>query len=108
MQAQVSAVQGIAVDDLNNDGKPDLFLVGNKWAVEVETGRCDAGTGCFLEGDGKGGFRWIPNTSSGLWARQNARSVAVLKGQGGRKTVIVGNNNDAAEVYSKGGLKLLQ
>jgi hypothetical protein len=97
-QAQVSPVQGIAVYDFNGDGKKDVFLVGNKYHVEVETGRADAGIGCLLAGNGKGGFDWVPNTVSGLWAQKEARDVLVLKGPDG-PVVVVGNHNNRLDVY---------
>ena len=99
-QAQVAPVQGIVVFDFNNDGNKDVFLVGNKYWVEVETGRMDAGTGCLLTGDGNGGFRWESNLKSGLWAQKQARDVVVLNGNKG-PIVVVANNDDVIEVYGK-------
>jgi hypothetical protein len=97
--AQTSPVLGIAVEDFNGDGRADLFLVGNKYGVEVEIGRADAGTGCLLVNNGSGQFTWVPNIQTGLWARKQARDVAVLRGANGQKTVVVANNNDRVEVY---------
>ena len=100
IQAQVAPVFGILVHDFNADGYPDILLAGNKYGIEVETGRCDAGNGTLLAGDGKGGFSWINNTQSGFWASKEVRDLALLNGADGKITVLVSNNNNAAQVYS--------
>lgn len=98
-QAQASAIQGIVADDLNGDGHIDLLMAGNKYSLEVESGRYDAGIGVFLAGDGKGNFTWVNNLESGFWAMREARDLAMLKGAGGRKTFVVANNNSALQIY---------
>lgn len=98
-QAQVSVVQGIIIDDFNNDNNADLLIAGNKYGIEVETGRCDAGNGALFLGDGKGNFTWINNVESGFWAMQEARDIVLLKGAGTKKFVIVANNNSKPQVF---------
>lgn len=98
VQAQVSAVQGIAAEDFNGDGKIDLLLAGNKYGLEVETNRCDAGTGALLLGDGKGNFSWSNNLQSGFWAAKEARDLAVLRSAGGKRLILVPNNNGKIDV----------
>ncbi|NNM16100.1 MAG: VCBS repeat-containing protein, partial [Bacteroidia bacterium] len=56
-EAQFSSVNGIVVDDINNDSHPDLILAGNLFGSEVETPRNDASIGCVLLNNGKGEFR---------------------------------------------------
>jgi len=99
IQAQVSPVQGIVIDDFNRDGKPDILLAGNKYGFEVETNRCDAGTGALLLGDGKGRFNWRSNLNSGFWAAGEARDLAGLRSAGGKRIIVVANNNGAVQVY---------
>lgn len=101
IQAQVSVVQGIAVGDFNGDGKTDLLLAGNKYGLEVETNRCDAGNGTLLLGDGKGNFSWANNLNTGFWAMKEARDLAVLRGAGGKRIFIVSNNNGKVQVWSE-------
>ncbi|HLP95445.1 MAG TPA: VCBS repeat-containing protein [Saprospiraceae bacterium] len=98
-QAQASAIQGIVAEDLNGDGHLDLLMAGNKYGMEVGTGRYDAGNGVFLAGDGKGNFRWVNNLESGFWAMRDARDVAVIKGAGGKRSFVVANNNSGLQVY---------
>ena len=99
-QVQASAIQGIVVEDLNGDGNLDLLMAGNKYGLEVGTGRYDAGNGVFLSGDGKGNFSWVDNLKSGFWAMKDARDVAMLKGNSGKRTFLIANNNSALQVFT--------
>ena len=102
IQIQASTIQGIVAEDLNGDGHIDLLMAGNKYQLEVEGGRCDAGNGVFLAGDGKGNFSWVNNLQSGFWATREARDLAMLKGAGGKKIFIVANNHSAMQVFELG------
>ncbi len=99
IQAQIAPVQGIVCADFNGDGNLDLLMAGNKYGFEVETNPCDAGTGTLLLGDGKGNFAWMDNTLSGFWARKEARDLALLHGAGGKRILIVANNNGGIQIY---------
>jgi hypothetical protein len=98
-QVQISAIQGIVAEDLNGDGHLDLLMAGNKYGMEVGTGRYDAGNGVFLAGDGKGNFTWVNNLQSGFWAMRDARDLAIVKGANGKRTFVVANNNSALQVF---------
>ncbi len=100
-QAQASAIQGIVVDDLNGDGHLDLLMAGNKYGMEVGTGRYDAGNGVYFAGDGKGNFSWVNNLQSGFWAMRDARDLAMLKGPGNKRIFLVANNNGPLQVFEK-------
>jgi hypothetical protein len=100
-QVQASAIQGIVADDLNGDGHPDLLLAGNKYGLEVGSGRYDSGNGVFLAGDGKGNFNWVNNLQSGFWAMRDARDLKMLKGPGGKRTFIVANNNQSLQLFGQ-------
>lgn len=99
IQAQVSPVFGILAYDFNKDGNIDILMAGNKYGMEVETNRCDAGNGIFLAGDGKGNFTWVENTKSGFWAMKEVRDMALLQAPDGNIKVIISNNNDKLQVY---------
>jgi hypothetical protein len=64
------------VGDYNNDGHLDVLAVGNSHAPEVNWGRYDASFGLYLLGDGKGGFRALPNRLSGLQVVGDAKGLA--------------------------------
>ncbi|MFN4256400.1 MAG: VCBS repeat-containing protein [Saprospiraceae bacterium] len=95
LAAQIAPVKGILPGDFNADGKPDLLLVGNDSHLDIETGPADASTGIFLAGDGRGGWSVVSN--SGFKAAKEARKIALVRLPGGRKMVVVANNDDAAE-----------
>jgi len=98
-QAQISAIQGIVAEDLNGDGHLDLLMAGNKFGLEVGSGRYDAGNGVFLSGDGKGNFSWVNNLQSGFWATHNARDLVMVRGARDKRFFVVGNNNSALQVF---------
>ncbi|MCC7465895.1 MAG: hypothetical protein IT261_06485 [Saprospiraceae bacterium] len=98
-QTQSAVIQGIIAEDMNQDGIIDMLLAGNKYDLEVEGGRCDAGNGVFLSGAGKGQFVWVDNTQSGFWANREARDLISLRTKSGKPIIIVSNNNSAAQVF---------
>ncbi len=100
LPAQTAPGLALEVADFNGDGFQDLLLGGNKYGVEVETGRCDAGIGALLLGDGKGKFQYLPNVSAGIWIPGEVRDLACLKGKNNRITLVVGNNNAKMQVFS--------
>ena len=97
--AQASPIMAISVADVNQDQVPDIFMAGNKYRMEVETGRLDAGNGTLLLGHGKGQFTWMDNRQSGLWAQKEVRDIAVFPGPEGRMRILITNNNDKAQLY---------
>ena len=107
--AQVAPVYAIRVLDVQNDGVPDLVLVGNDYGQQVETGRLDASNGLILENDGHGNLQPVPALASGFWANKEARDVQVLRGGGGKKMLVVANNNDKLQVFQlQGGARRVE
>ena len=100
VQTQIAPVQGIICEDFNADGNVDLLMAGNKYGFEVETNPCDAGNGTLLLGDGKGNFTWLDNTISGFWAMREARDLAMLRGAGGKRIIVVANNNSKVQIFN--------
>lgn len=54
--AQVSSVNDIWLEDVNNDGNLDLLLVGNNFEISTQLSRLDASRGVLLINDGKANF----------------------------------------------------
>ena len=99
-EAQWSPVMGIAVGDLDGDGKEDLFLSQNYFAVRPEDGRLDAGRGLFLRGDGKGGFAAVPGQDSGILVYGEQRGCALADYDGdGRVDLVVTQNHDETRLF---------
>jgi len=74
--AQISAINGIQVADINQDGHLDILYVGNNYANEVFMGRYDASNGGVLLGNGKGKFTYLDQ--SGLFVPQDAKSLITI------------------------------
>lgn len=53
---QSASVKDLHIDDFNNDGSPDLYVVGNDHAVNTQLGRIDASHGTLLINNGQGSF----------------------------------------------------
>ncbi|MEO8069340.1 MAG: VCBS repeat-containing protein [Flavobacteriales bacterium] len=98
--AQSAPINGSVVMDVDNDGHMDILAVGNNWGAEVETIRYDGGTGCVLLGDGKGGFKPLPTSKSGLFAWENAKDLALVHlGKSGAPLLVVANNNSSLQGF---------
>ena len=99
-EAQWSPVMGIAVGDLDGDGKEDLFLSQNYFATRPEDGRMDAGRGLFLRGDGKGDFSAVPGLESGVMVYGEQRGCALADYDGdGRVDLAVTQNNEETRLF---------
>jgi hypothetical protein len=96
--AQLSPTTGIAVLDVDWDGDQDVVCAGNNWGAEVETVRYDAGIGCVLLNDGKGGLSAMPATRSGFFAWGNVKDLALVR-RNGRPLVLVANNNEPLQAF---------
>src|SRR6185369_8744905 len=63
--AQVAPAFGVALTDVDGDGKLDLCLAQNFLGPQPETGRMDGGLSLLLRGNGDGSFTPVwPNESS--------------------------------------------
>ena len=98
IEAQFSAINGIIVDDFDNDSHLDLLIGGNLYASEVETPRNDASVGLYLKGNGKGDFTVINAIESGLYLPYNVRNMIPLHSITLGKTILVANNNDYIKI----------
>ncbi|WP_025762411.1 VCBS repeat-containing protein [Dyadobacter tibetensis] len=75
IEAQFAPVTALVARDINQDGKVDLLLFGNKSANRLKIGSIDANYGFMLLGDGKGGFDYVPQTRSGINVQGDVKSV---------------------------------
>ncbi|MGA0560184.1 VCBS repeat-containing protein [Larkinella sp. VNQ87] len=86
--AQQAPVFGIAVRDVNRDGKLDAVLTGNFYPNEVNMGRQDASFGLVLLGDGRGHFKPLLPRESGLLVTGDARRSVWLVGKAGETRLL--------------------
>ncbi|HEU4576410.1 MAG TPA: VCBS repeat-containing protein [Chitinophagaceae bacterium] len=100
VRAQFSPVFGILAEDLNGDGKKDLFLGGNFYGLKPEVGRFDASYGTTLLNNGSQSFIFIPPARSGLFVRGEVRDIQSINVPGG-KYFLVARNNDLLEIFQQ-------
>lgn len=79
MQAQFSVVSQILTGDFDHDGSLDILLLGNHSDNRLKVGSIDANYGCLLKGDGKGGFKYVDQSSSGLSVIGDVKSAVETK-----------------------------
>ncbi|MBW3128591.1 VCBS repeat-containing protein [Hymenobacter profundi] len=99
-EAQFSAVTHIASGDYNHDGHPDLLLLGNHSDNRLKLGSLDANYGCLLQGNGKGGFRYVTQPQAGLCVLGDVKSVSEIT-VNKQPYLVVGVSNGAVQFYKK-------
>ena len=105
-EAQWSAVNAIAVGDVNGDGHADVFLAQNDFAARPEDMRVDAGRGLWLVGDGKGGLLPVDGDRSGVkvYGEQRGAAMGDLDGDG-RPDLVVTQNGAISRLFLSGAPK---
>jgi len=98
VEAQLSSVNDILINDYNKDGHQDLLIAGNMYGTEVRTPRNDASIGLLITGDGKGKFESHPHTESGFFVPYDVKNMAEIMIENTRY-VIVASNNAAVQVF---------
>ena len=89
--AQISAGNGILLQDLDGDGKEDLLMAGNFYPFRAQQGPLDAGKGIFLKGDGKGGFTPVANAEMQLFMPGDIRNITPVRSAAGLLIVAAKN-----------------
>ena len=98
IEAQFTPVYAITPFDYNQDGKMDLLLHGNQSSIRIRMGVIDASFGQLFEGDGKGGFRYISQSESGLTSVGDVKSSSIMT-INNETYLLVGINNVGLEMY---------
>ncbi|MEX0883383.1 MAG: VCBS repeat-containing protein, partial [Cyclobacteriaceae bacterium] len=98
IEAQYAPVYAITVLDHNDDGHLDFILAGNQNTTRLRLGVIDANFGQLYEGDGKGHFEFIPQSSSGLRLMGDIRSMDLIK-LSYLEVLLIGINNQGVEAY---------
>jgi len=98
VEALLSAVTGISVNDFDNDGKKDILLAGNKFDVEVETTAADASPGLYMKGTEGLNFISMKPNESGFFVPYNVKDIrSVNVGTG--IAILVASNNDSLRIF---------
>jgi enediyne biosynthesis protein E4 len=96
VEAQLSPIYGIAVEDFDKDGKLDIALSGNFSRSKPEVGTYLANYGTLLRGNGKGDFQIVKN--AGFKIVGEVRDLLTLK-TGNKNILITSLNNDFPKVF---------
>jgi hypothetical protein len=99
IEAQVSPVFGIIVDDLDDDGKKDLWLAGNFYALKPQVGRHDASRGVMLTQITNRVFKNVPQ--AGLTIHGEVRDAAIVPSGSAEKYILVARNNEKVVVFKR-------
>lgn len=97
--AQLGPINQTIVHDINNDGNLDAIVVGNNFAVEVETIRYDGGRGAVLLGDGNGNFSQLGPKESGFYEPNDCKDMALIN-YGGQSMIITVSNRNKAKTFA--------
>lgn len=98
VEAQLSCINQIMIDDYDKDGNLDVLITGNMYNSEVETPRNDAGHGMFLKGNGKGEFKSIPPIQSGFFTPGDVKNMELIKVKGKSYLLLTKNNSNLQSV----------
>lgn len=100
--AQISPGFGVALSDVDLDGRVDCYMVQNFFNPQVETGPFDSGLSWLLRGTGdpKKPFESVWPAKSGLIVPGDAKSLAVVDlNRDGREDFVVGVNGADPQVF---------
>lgn len=103
--AQYFPVLSIETDDVDDDGKKDILMVGNLSAVQPGLGTYSEGYGLILINKGSGNFTPLTPGQSGFIVRGEGRDVQTLTNFKKEKLYLVTRNNDSLVVFKKKQLK---
>ena len=99
MEAQFSVINGMVVDDFDDDGNLDVLINGNDFGTEVGTGRYDALNGLLLKGNGDGSFKPLPILKSGIYIPGNGKALVKLQSSSGGYLIAASQNRDVLKLY---------
>ncbi|TMI83266.1 MAG: RNA-binding protein [Bacteroidetes bacterium] len=98
--AQISSLNGMVVDDFNNDGNLDVAISGNDYGNEVFNGRYDAMNGLVLLGDGNGNFAPQTILQSGVFIPGDAKALIKLRGQNNNYLLAASQNRGPLKIFT--------
>ncbi len=102
-ETQISVINDVFVNDLNEDGKMDIVTGGNFYGTDAEFGRYDASIGATLiNNDSK--FEAIPASESGLSIPGNVQHIKPITIDNKTYLLVVRNNEDSSLLKLKSGL----
>jgi hypothetical protein len=89
---QLSSVNAIHCMDINNDGYIDIVSGGNQFDFIPQLERLDASSGDVLMNDGKGNFKWVETSETGLDLKGELRDIVELQSKNKRYLLFLQND----------------
>jgi hypothetical protein len=99
-QAQFMPVSQIVTGDFEHTGHTGLILFGNHSDNRLKLGSMDAGYGCYLRGDGKGGFTYVEQPQSGLKIIGDVKSSVEIN-NGNSRYLLIGLSDAPLQFYKE-------
>jgi enediyne biosynthesis protein E4 len=91
IEAQFAPIMAISINDFDKDGKKDIVLGGNFYALKPQVGRQNASRGLFLKNVGNHKFSASPNSKMNI--KGEIRDFAIVNNK-----LVVARNNDSCLV----------
>ena len=98
--AQTSKIMSLFLDDYDNDGIKDILIGGNFYGSNMYQARYDASYGLILKSDGKGNFKTIISTQSGLMLEGEVRDIKNVT-VNELPYYLIARNNNTLQVFKK-------
>ena len=98
--AQTSKIMTLFLDDYDGDGIKDVIIGGNFYGSNMYQARYDASYGLILKSDGKGNFKTIIPTKSGLMLEGEIRDIQKIT-VNKLPYYLVARNNNSLQIFKK-------
>ena len=99
VQAQLSNMFSILVQDINTDGIKDIFVAGNFSGLKPELGRMDASYGASFLGTAGGDFIYSPSANTGLFIKGEVRDVKTIMLANNQQAILMARNNEPLQIF---------
>lgn len=99
IEAQISTIKSILIDDFDNDKNLDLMICGNDYGTDIDSGRQDASFGQIFKGNGRGDFEPMPYKKTGFFVKGDARQAISIKQTTNKVQYHIFNNNSKAKAF---------
>ncbi|HUQ67437.1 MAG TPA: VCBS repeat-containing protein, partial [Flavitalea sp.] len=95
-ESQLSPVFGIVVADMDADGKKDIWLGGNFYALKPQAGRHNASRGVLLKQYENRIFKYVAPADAGIKVEGEVRDAALINNE-----LLVARNNAKVLLFKK-------
>ena len=98
--AQTSKIMTLLLDDYDGDGIKDIIVGGNFYGSNMYQARYDGSYGLILKSDGKGNFKSIIASQSGLLLNDEIRDIQQIK-VNKLPYYLIARNNNSLQIFKK-------